>query len=98
MDPTWMLRSLADRTRVDGEVNGLLVDLRDMPREVQEIAFAKGMIPYIPTAQEWLDGGPGIHGSTKSAGLASSNDRGNGLRSIRLRWDMEPDNRAATER
>lgn len=30
------------------EVNGLLVDLRDMPRDVQEIAFAKGMIPYIP--------------------------------------------------
>ena len=30
------------------EVNGLLVDLRDMPREVQEIAFARGLIPYIP--------------------------------------------------
>jgi hypothetical protein len=30
------------------EVNGLLVDLRDMPRDVQEIAFAKGMNPYIP--------------------------------------------------
>jgi hypothetical protein len=30
------------------EVNGLLVDLRDKPRDVQEIAFAKGMIPYIP--------------------------------------------------
>jgi hypothetical protein len=30
------------------EVNGLLLDLRDMPRDVQEIAFAKGMIPYIP--------------------------------------------------
>jgi hypothetical protein len=27
------------------EVNGLLVDLRDMPREVQEIAFERGMIP-----------------------------------------------------
>jgi hypothetical protein len=31
------------------EVNGLLVDLRTMPREVQEMAFAKGIIPYIPT-------------------------------------------------
>src|SRR5271167_1092609 len=30
------------------EVNGLLVDLRTMPREVQEVAFAKGIIPYIP--------------------------------------------------
>jgi hypothetical protein len=30
------------------EVNGLLVDLRDMPREIQEIAFQDRLIPYIP--------------------------------------------------
>jgi hypothetical protein len=50
MDPAWMLKSLVDRNPLVwmAEVNGLLVDLRDMPREVQEIAFAKGMIPYIP--------------------------------------------------
>lgn len=30
------------------EVNGLLVDVRQMPLEVQEIALAQGMIPYIP--------------------------------------------------
>lgn len=29
-------------------VNGLIVDVRRMPREVQEIAYAKGLIPYIP--------------------------------------------------
>jgi hypothetical protein len=29
-------------------VNGYLVDLRTMPREVQEIAFEKGLVPYIP--------------------------------------------------
>ena len=34
------------------EVNGMLVDLRHMPRKVQEIAFQKGMIPYIPADQE----------------------------------------------
>ena len=34
------------------EVNGFLVDLRHMPREVQEIAFARGIIPYIPGDQE----------------------------------------------
>jgi len=28
------------------EVNGFLVDLRDMPCEVQQIAFDKGLIPY----------------------------------------------------
>jgi len=30
------------------EVNGFMVDIRDAPREVQEIAFNKGFIPYIP--------------------------------------------------
>jgi hypothetical protein len=34
------------------EVNGLLVDLRDMPREIQEIAFEDGLIPYIPADRE----------------------------------------------
>ena len=34
------------------EVNGLLVDVREMPREVQVIAYEKGMIPYIPADQE----------------------------------------------
>jgi hypothetical protein len=29
-------------------VNGLLMDVRHAPREVQEIAFQKGLIPYIP--------------------------------------------------
>jgi hypothetical protein len=30
------------------EVNGLLMDIRHAPRELQEAAFAKGLIPYIP--------------------------------------------------
>ena len=34
------------------DVNGVPVDLRTMPREVQEIAFEKGMIPYIPADRE----------------------------------------------
>jgi hypothetical protein len=53
-DPQWMLRSLADKNPLVwmAEVNGLLVDLRDMPRDIQEIAFAKGLIPYIPADQK----------------------------------------------
>jgi len=49
-DPDWTLPSLMDKNPSVwmAEVNGCLVDLRDMPRQVQEIAFAKGMIPYIP--------------------------------------------------
>ena len=30
------------------EVNGLIMDIRKCPREAQEIAFEKGLIPYIP--------------------------------------------------
>jgi len=29
-------------------VNGLIVDIRDMPLEIQEQAFEMGIIPYIP--------------------------------------------------
>ena len=54
MDPTWMLRSFIGRNPLVwmAEVNGMLVDLRDMPREVQVIAYEKGMIPYIPADQK----------------------------------------------
>jgi hypothetical protein len=50
LDPQWSLPSLLERNPLVwmAEVNGILVDLRAMPREVQEIAFEKGMIPYIP--------------------------------------------------
>lgn len=49
-DPKWALPSLLGSNQLAwmAEVNGLLVDLRTMPREVQEVAFAKGIIPYIP--------------------------------------------------
>jgi hypothetical protein len=36
---------------LDGHVNGLLVDLRDVPRQVQVIAHAQGDIPYIPAGK-----------------------------------------------
>ena len=54
MDTRWQLQSLVDQNPLVwlAEVNGFLVDLRDMPREVQEIAFEKGLIPYIPAAQK----------------------------------------------
>jgi hypothetical protein len=49
-DPEWTLPSMMDKNPLVwmAEVNGYLVDLRSMPREVQEIAYEKGMIPYIP--------------------------------------------------
>ncbi|MPR12479.1 DUF6398 domain-containing protein [Microvirga tunisiensis] len=53
LNPEWSLPSLLKRNPLVwmAEVNGMLVDLREMPREVQEIAFEQGMIPYIPADQ-----------------------------------------------
>ena len=50
MDPAWSLPSrLADNPLVwMVQINGLIVDLRKSPRELQEAAFNKGLIPYIP--------------------------------------------------
>ena len=49
-DPRWVLPSLIGSNPLVWmvEVNGLLADLHMMSREVQELAFAKGIIPYIP--------------------------------------------------
>jgi hypothetical protein len=54
LDPKWSLPSLLDANPLVwmAKVNGILVDLRQMPREVQEIAFDKGMIPYVPADRE----------------------------------------------
>jgi hypothetical protein len=49
-DPRWCLPSQIDDNPMVWMlmVNGLIVDVRHMPREVQEIAYRKGLIPYIP--------------------------------------------------
>jgi hypothetical protein len=56
MDPQWTLRSLIDRNPLMwmAEINGFLVDLRIMPRDLQVIAYDKGMIPYVPADQAEL--------------------------------------------
>jgi hypothetical protein len=50
MDPQWTLTSLLGSNPLVWmlEVNGYLLDARNLPLEVQEIAFAKGLIPYVP--------------------------------------------------
>lgn len=49
-DPNWCLPSQLGRNPLVWmlQVNGFMVDVRHMPREVQEIAYQKGLIPYIP--------------------------------------------------
>ncbi len=50
MDPEWYRPSkLADNPMAWMiQVNGLIVDVRYMPREIQEEALRLGLIPYIP--------------------------------------------------
>ncbi|MEO5607965.1 MAG: DUF6398 domain-containing protein [Polaromonas sp.] len=50
LSPDWTVAGNMDKNPLVWmlEVNGLLVDVRQMPLEVQEIALAQGMIPYIP--------------------------------------------------
>lgn len=50
LDPRWCLPSKMDDNPMVWilQVNGMMVDIRHMPREVQVIAYEKGLIPYIP--------------------------------------------------
>jgi len=50
LDPNWCLPSQIDNNPMVWmlQVNGMVVDIRQMPREVQVIAYEKGLIPYIP--------------------------------------------------
>ena len=53
-DPDWCLPSKVDSNPFVWllTVNGIPVDVRYMPREVQEVAYLKGLIPYIPADRE----------------------------------------------
>ncbi len=53
-DPRWCLPSLMDENPLVWmiEVDGIAVDARWVPREIQEIAYRKGLIPYIPEKKE----------------------------------------------
>jgi hypothetical protein len=52
--PDWCLPSrLEDNPLVWMlEVNGLLIDVRHAPREVQVEAYEQGLIPYVPADRE----------------------------------------------
>ena len=49
-DSNWILPSrLADNPMVwMVQINGLIVDVRNASREMQEVVFSKGLIPYFP--------------------------------------------------
>lgn len=53
-DPDWTLpERMEDNPLVWMlQVNGFMMDVRDAPREVQEVAFRKGLIPYLPAERQ----------------------------------------------
>jgi hypothetical protein len=58
LDPRWTLPSrLAENPLVWMiPVNGMIVDMRMMPRELQEQACELGLIPFVPAAHGGTDG------------------------------------------
>ena len=56
-EPAWTLPSrMDDNPRIWMlEVNGFIMDVRHAPREVQEMAFEKGLIPHIPADRGGID-------------------------------------------
>ena len=52
MAPDWTIPSMIDQNPLIWmiQVNGLIMDVRHAPRHIQEEAFRKGLIPYIPDA------------------------------------------------
>jgi len=50
MDPRWYRPSKMEDNSMAWMimVNGFIVDARSMPRDLQEAAYAKGLIPYLP--------------------------------------------------
>lgn len=54
LDFEWMLPARIDKNPLVWmlNVNGFMMDIRDAPREAQEVAFEKGLIPYIPADRD----------------------------------------------
>ena len=50
LDPNYTLASLLDENPLTWmiEVDGFILDVRAASREIQEAAYAQGLIPYIP--------------------------------------------------
>lgn len=53
LDPRWCLPSRLDDNPMVWliQVDGFIVDARYAPREIQEMAYQKGLIPYIPKSE-----------------------------------------------
>jgi hypothetical protein len=54
MDPQWTLPSRMEHNPMAWtvSVNGFIVDARSLPRPLQEEAYRKGLIPYLPDEKD----------------------------------------------
>ncbi|PPK73929.1 hypothetical protein B0F87_11340 [Methylobacter tundripaludum] len=54
MSPDWTLPSLLVNNPMVWmlQVNGLIVDIRHAPLELQQFVYEKGLIPFIPSKQD----------------------------------------------
>jgi hypothetical protein len=54
LDPKWCVPSNIDKNPLAWmvSINGLIVDVRNAPREFQEEAFRQGLIPYLPEDEQ----------------------------------------------
>jgi hypothetical protein len=54
LSPDWTIPSLLVNNPLVWmlEVNGLIVDIRQAPLELQQVAYEKGLIPYIPSKKD----------------------------------------------
>jgi hypothetical protein len=61
LDPEYTLNSQTEENPLAWmiKVNGLIVDARMAPREIQEIAYERGLIPHIPSDVEPAGAEPG---------------------------------------
>ena len=54
MDPKWCIPSNIDKNPLAWmvSINGLIMDVRNAPREFQQEAFRLGLIPYLPEEKQ----------------------------------------------
>ena len=91
MDPDWCLPDMLDKNPLVWmvEVNGFVMDMRVAPRQVQEAAYAKGLIPYIPDDEKGPI--PENDGAVKILKFpGSQNNEASKPKSAKCRDDNEP--------
>ena len=54
LDPNWCLPSKMDDNPLAWMimVDGFIIDARSLSRDIQELAYEKGLIPYVPATRE----------------------------------------------